>query len=263
MTDTYTWMEKYLAGTLSGDELKEFEALLRSDKALQAELSLQRQGRAALVPPAESDAADFKKILERNSAQYFPREPAPAPTLAKAAARTVWRIWAAAAAVVLVLVFAGLKWYATAAYEMSTILAQHYAPAATPATLSGQVYDLQGGYAAYRNRQYAAAREAFGAVPADDPQYAEAMLFLGYACYESGQYPAAAAAFDRVVQGQDARFLHNAAWHRLLATLAENPQSETARAYLQQILGDASHPYFAKAKQIDRQLKSPLRKLAG
>jgi hypothetical protein len=263
MTDTYTLMEKYLDGTLAGDDLSAFEAQLRMDKLLQAELSMQRQGRAALGNVADSEAADFEKILKKNSAHYFPVESRPAGTIAKAAPRIVWRKWLAAAAVVLALVFAGLKWYATAHYKVSAILAQHYAPAATPATLSGETYDLQEAYAAYRNRKYAVAIQAFGAVPADDPQYAEALLFQGYACYESGQYGAALAAFELVIKSRDARFLHNAEWHRLLAALAENPKSETAQAYLQQILGDASHPYYAEAKKIDRQLKSPLRNLAG
>lgn len=263
MTDTYTLMEKYLDGTLDGDELSTFEAQLRKDKILQAELSMQRQGRAALGAVADSEVADFEKILKKNSAHYFPVESQPAGTISKAVPRIVWRKWLAAAAVVLALVFAGLKWYATAKYEISAILAQHYAPAATPATLSGETYDLQEAYTAYRNQKYAVAIQAFNAVPADAPQYVEAMLFKGYACYESGQYGAALVAFDLVIKSSDARFLHNAEWHRLLAAFAENPNSEPAQAYLQQILGDASHPFFAEAKKIDRQLKSPLRHLAG
>jgi TolA-binding protein len=257
MEHTDNLIEQYIDGALTGAALESFQQRLQSDPELRDMLALHRQGRALLGKENPGDEAAFRQILNPHTARHFAAE---AP--ARSGRMVLWKRLALAAAL-LSAVFAGLKWYAATYYRLETILAQHYAPAATPATLSGSGYNLQEAYAAYRGGQYEAAARAFEAVPADDPQYAEAMLFAGYARYESGQYAAAAAAFGQVIQTGDVRFAPNAGWHRLLAALAENSQSEETKTYLQQILSDTTHPFYRQAVSIQRKLNSPLRQLAG
>lgn len=257
MEHTDILIEQYIDGTLTGAELEAFQQQLLSDPELREILALHRQGRALAGNTPPGDEAAFRQILNAHTARHFAAE---APV--RNGRMVLWKRLALAAAL-LTAVFAGLKWYADTYYKLDTILAQHYAPVATPATLSGNEYNLQEAYAAYREGQYEAAARAFEAVPADDPQYAEAMLFAGYAHYESGQYDAAAAAFGRVIQTGDVRFAANAEWHRLLAALAENSQSDSTKNYLQQILSDTTHPFYRQAVSIQRKLNSPLRQLAG
>lgn len=257
MEHTDILIEQYIDGALTGAELEAFQQRLHSDPELREMLALHRQGRALISNSSPGDEAAFRQILHAHTARHFAVE---AP--ARGGRMVLWKRLALAAAL-LAAVFAGLKWYAATYYKLDAVLAQHYAPVATPATLSGGGYNLQEAYAAYRGEQYEAAARAFEAVPADDPQYAEAMLFAGYARFESGQYGAAAAAFGRVVQTGDVRFTSNAEWHRLLAALAENPQSDSTKTYLQQILSDTTHPFYRQAVSIQRKLNSPLRQLAG
>lgn len=263
MENTDVQIQQYLNQSLSGEALAAFEQRLRSDKALQIELSLARQGRAAFSGRAAGDEATFRELLGQTSKSYF-ETPLPLEKTAQPVAvrrRLPVRMRWAAAAAVLLLAFAGMKWYADRYYSLAGILAQNYAPAATPATLSEGQYDMQEAYAAWRNKQWAAAAQSFGSVPPDDERYAEAQLFAGYALYESGQWERAVAAFNSVIQTDDVRFSANAEWHRLLALLAHNPQDEAARQALSDLSNDTVHPYHPKAKQLKKQLGHPLRAL--
>lgn len=259
-------IEQYLEGTLTGAALEAFQQQLQTDQELQLTLALQRQGRALLGEKGIPKEDAFLQILSAQTAKHFAPE-TPMETNKPASDAKRRRVIAlrrfSIAAVGLLVLFAGLKWYAVRYYQTPAILAHYYTPASTPATLSGNTYGLREAYTAYRNKQYESALRSFGAVPAGDPQYAEALLFSGYAYYESGQYAQAVSAFGRVIQTGDVRFVHNAEWHRLLAALAENPNSDQAKGYLKAIQSDASHPFNQEANSLARELKSPFRNLAG
>ena len=259
-------IEQYLDGALTGAALEAFQRELQTDEALQLTVALHRQGRALLGEKGIPKEDAFLQMLSAQTAKHFAAE---APKEGNKTGLNTQRRRVVAlrrfsiAAMGLLVLFAGLKWYAARYYQTPAMLARYYAPAPTPATLSGNVYKLQDAYAAYRNKQYDVALQGFGAVPAGDPQYAEALLFSGYAYYESGQYARAVAAFEQVVQTGDVRFVHNAEWHRLLAAIAENPNSDRAKAYLKAIQSDASHPFYKEANDMARKLNSPFRNLAG
>lgn len=258
-------IQQYLDHTLPDEQLADFVQRLRSDKELQAALALTRQGRAAFSTAVAGDEPAFQELLNQQSAIYFEAtsqavEKTNAPVAVRRRLPVRYR-WAAAAAV-LIMAFAGLKWYAARQYSLQALLAQHYAPSATPATLSDGQYALQEAYAAWRNRQWKEAVQGFGAVPPNDDRYAEAQLFAGYAFYASGQYASAVAAFDTVIQTSDIRFTANAEWHRLLALLAQEPNSETAETALLRLVNEPTHPYHAKALKLQQQLHHPLRTLA-
>jgi hypothetical protein len=264
MENTDILIQQYLDHTLPDEEQAAFVQRLRTDKELQAALALSRQGRAAFSTTSAGDETAFRELLREASGTYFEAssqaiEKINTPEAVRRRLPVRYR-WAAAAAV-LVLAFAGLKWYAARQYSLPALLAQHYAPSATPATLSDGQYALQEAYAAWRNRQWIEAAQRFGAVPPNDERYAEAQLFAGYAFYESEEYTSAVAAFDTVIKTGDIRFTSNAEWHRLLALLARNPQDEAARQALQDLSADAAHPYRQKALKLHRQLGHPLRAL--
>lgn len=259
-------IEQYLDGALTGAALEAFQRELQTDESLQLTVALHRQGRALLGEKGIPKEDAFLQILSAHTAKHFapeaPKEAGQPGSNAQRRRMVALRRFSIAAMGLLVL-FAGLKWYAARYYQTPAMLARYYAPAPTPATLSGNVYKLQEAYAAYRNKQYEAALQGFEAVPATDPQYAEALLFSGYAYYESGQYARAIAAFGQVVQTGDVRFVHNAEWHRLLAAIAENPQGEEAKSYLKQIKSNTNHPFHKEAGDLERKLDSFFRKLAG
>jgi len=264
MEDTDILIQQYLDHTLPDEEQAAFVQRLRTDQDLQAALALSRQGRAAFSTTAADDETAFRELLRQQSETYFeaasqPVEKTNAPVAVRRRLPVRYR-WAAAAAV-LVLSFAGLKWYAARQYALPAILAQHYAPSATPATLSDGEYALQEAYAAWRNRQWKEAAQRFGAVPPDDERYAEARLFAGYAFYESDEYESAVAAFDTVIKTGDIRFAPNAEWHRLLALLARQPNSEAAEAALLKLVNEPAHPFHSKALKLQQQLRHPLRAL--
>lgn len=258
-------IQQYLDHTLPDEEQAAFVQQLRTDKDLQVALALTRQGRAAFSRTAAGDETAFRELLRPASETYFETAPqALEKTNAPVAVRRRLPVryrWAAAAAV-LILAFAGLKWYAARQYSLQALLAQHYAPSATPATLSDGQYALQDAYTAWRNRQWMEAAQGFGSVPPNDERYAEAQLFAGYAFYESGKYASAIAAFDIVIKTGDIRFTANAEWHRLLALLARQPSSEAANAALLRLVNEPAHPYHTKALKLQQQLRHPMRALA-
>ena len=264
MENTDILIQQYLDHTLPDEEQATFVQRLRTDKDLQAALAQTRQGRAAFSTTAAGDESAFRELLRQQSGTYFETAPQAveqpnAPVAIRRLLPVRYR-WAAAAAV-LILAFAGLKWYAARQYSIPSLLAQHYAPSATPATLSDGQYALQEAYTAWRNQQWMEAAQRFGSVPPDDERYAEAQLFAGYAFYESGKYASAVAAFDIVIQTGDIRFAPNAEWHRLLALLARQPSSEAAEAALFKLVNEPTHPFHSKALKLQQQLRHPLRGL--
>ena len=256
------WTELYLDGALSGAELEAFLKELQNDKELQFTLAIHRRGRALLGQEQPGDETAFRQLLAEPAAQYFGNGTPGAGANGDGSARYVMFRRLAAAAAVIIAVFAGMSWYSSREYAAQSLLAQYYAPASTPATLSGEGYDRQDAFTAYRNKEYQKAVQLFEAVPPGNPLFVEAALFAGYAHFEAGQYAAAAEAFERVGHTGDARFAANAQWHRVLALLAAYPESPEALGLLDKIKNDPAHPFAEAAAALRAKLNSPLRLLA-
>ena len=263
MQDQYEQIEKYWNQELSDAELATFEHALQTDEALRRLVNLYETGSNALARQAatETQQATLQTTLEQLGKEYFTTAPLEKKRARLSVrARRMWQLVAAASILILAFVV-GLKWYASQYYTTEILVAQNYHPIPVPATLSGNDQNLlQPGYQAYRQKNYPAALRFFTAIRSDNPQYTEAQLFAGYTYFESGQYAQAIQAFDRVLMRNDARYLENAEWHRLLAALASNDNNATP--YLSTILNNPQHAYYKEAQGLQKQWKGWLHRLS-
>lgn len=250
--------ERFLNGELHGSELEAFLAQLETDENLRRYVALQRQGRAALEGYPEHEEAAFKRVLESVGDGYFPEE----GNTDVASGRIVFLRRLVAAAIVIGVLFVGLRWYAASYWSAEKLLVKHYSPVPTPSTLAENTYQLRESFSAYQNQQYLTAIEGFGAVPPDSRLYPEALLFTGYAHYEFGQYDVAARAFKLLMDLNDIRFQENAEWHLALSLLASDPDSDEAKALLTSISEQESHAFNQAAVALRSQWGHPLRRIS-
>ena len=251
-------IDRFLAGEMGEEERRSFEAEVREDADLAREVDRLRIARRAVLFYSDMQ---LRQRLQAHGESLFPNRKEERP-LSILWSKSGWLRWAAAIAILIICVFA-VRWYSATYYNTSVLVGEYYQARKTPTFLSGdQNNPLQEGFNAYRQKKYDEAIAFFSQVPDGTGEFPTAQLFMGYAYFESGRYPDGINHFERVLETGDSRYKENAEWHRILALLAMNPQSEQARLYLDQIRHNPAHGFYDQAKLLHRKLNSVFKKIA-
>ena len=103
---------------------------------------------------------------------------------------------------------------------------------------------------ALRNHQWCAAVRIAEAVPASDPQYADARLLLGQVFFEQKQYAAATQSIQQAIQTGKIP-LDPANWNLLMTLVAQyGARKQEADQLLRAILNDPENPFLEDARAL-------------
>ncbi|MGI9160713.1 MAG: hypothetical protein ACR2K1_13270, partial [Saprospiraceae bacterium] len=103
---------------------------------------------------------------------------------------------------------------------------------------------------ALRNHQWRAAARLAEAVPASDPQYADARLLLGQVFFQQKQYAAATQSIQQAIQTGKIP-VDQANWNLLMTLVAQyGARKQEADQLLQSILTDPENPFFEDARAL-------------
>ncbi|MEM7103563.1 MAG: hypothetical protein AAF502_10560 [Bacteroidota bacterium] len=130
---------------------------------------------------------------------------------------------------------------------LATYTPEHKMPLVRDA--SGTEHRLKEGIIAFTDKAFGDAADYFASIPADDPQYTDAQIYLGYAQFENENYGSAIKAFETVVATNSPRFKEKADWFAALCYLALERENEW-QEHLQRIANDQGHEYNSEALEI-------------
>ncbi|MEL6638265.1 MAG: tetratricopeptide repeat protein [Bacteroidota bacterium] len=236
----------YLAGRLSGERRREFEAALAEDAALAEEVNVQRR-----VLEVIDQAGDL--ALKERLGELLPKyQPTP---VARPRQRRRIGWWAAAAAAILLLLLLGPGRSLFRSSQADDIFAQHYQAYELPFGVRGNAEtrsaDLQQAASYYQSGDFYEALGYFEAIVAQNPD-SKYRLALAICQMEIQQYHTALQTLYTLIEPADLIYAEQARWYAALAHLALD-QSFAARPLLQS-LADAEDAYQgAAARQLLRE----------
>ena len=205
-------IEKYLHGQLEGRDLEAFLQQLSEDKAFREKVEdfkflyqgMEKLGRqAALLEEAEAIEASLKPPTLPLKAKLYPRR---------------WLRRLAAAAAILLLVFFGLQWYATAHFSNEALAESAYRKPATPnnlRNLNGQASPLSEGLRAFRDADFETARQSLDEELSSQGKNNMARYYFAHSLFQLEDFQAATRQFALVEASGDLRYAQAAQFYRL------------------------------------------------
>ena len=219
---TFKFIERYLEGTLSPEELKAFQEELHVDEALAEAVEKQRLTHKATdlyaqLVTKEKVKGIHNKVKRRTAGKRI-------------------RVFSLAASVAILLV-AGLGYQFTKTrYANENLVQMTFHPYPDRITTMGVGTEeiLGQGMEAYKQGQWAEARALLATVPDSSNNFDAAQLYLGISAMQIREYDQAIPPLSRLVEKENA-FSEAAQWYLALAYLGAGNE-DLARAQLQAIL---------------------------
>lgn len=257
--EQYELIEAYLNDELSVPDRTSFEADIRDDAELRAEVDRQRDIRLGLR------ALGIQRALERAKTQYKASSPVvmpekQEPTIVRPL--STWRYWAAAASVVAVL---GIGYYAyqqTTSRQVDIAYAETATSDANDELLksfpSGNVSSetrttFQDAFRNYKAGKYDQVIKQLRTLPADKQTVHYKNYFLGLS-YLANKQPTDAIPLLRSAQASPSLTIRQKAeWFLALAYVKSN-QKERALPILTRISTDKAHPFYSLAQRVLRKI---------
>jgi len=267
-------IEQYLAGHLEAEAATRFKAQLETDEVLQTDTTQYRRlfdGLSALRSQAYADKfagweADAQ--LAENEAEYAPlleglaalrseqlrgkmtgweaAHYAAAPAGKTAVVKTLRPVFVrrlAVAASILLLLAAGLSWYATGNYSAESLVESYYR--------MPNIGNNMGSEQTLRNRLESRFADAHRLM--EQKSYSEALIAFGEVLTLSR-----AAGLD---ESRMRYYSDQVSWNRVIILLAQKAPEAEVRAALEQVAGDPQNEYREKAVELQKQLDSFWRRL--
>lgn len=246
-------IERYLAQSMSPQERQAFEARLRNEPALVAELALTE----ALRLHSDQQLKNKWAAKGQSLLQETPADQHESHTANTGRVRSLWPAnsyrWAIAATFALLVAAAGIWYYRAsndtygqlyaAQYERLASSTQLSAPAETP---EQQVWDQA--FAHYTEREYDKALEKVNTLTAS-PAYRNSAHLLAGACYlEQNRPDEAIRAFQQVERG--ALSLYQKAQFNIALAYIRAKDAQAAKTQLKTIADDPDSRYRGKAREM-------------
>jgi hypothetical protein len=249
-------MELRRQDKLSGAELADFEKQLSGDVDFAREYELFLASVVAQQLTAREDEREKLKIIEtRLKREQEENQSARLSKTRRGGRGKLASRWAAAAAVLLLVSFAGYRFGMPGKPDMADLYVQYFDPyenLITKQSVDGDAMLLQA-MAAYDAGEYSRASQAFEALP-DSVREGDLMrIYRGNAFLETGNLPRSKEILLQVLEGGDQRLRGTAAWYLAMAGL-KSDDSAMAREYLTRA-ADLDPAYKSKVQEILQRLE--------
>lgn len=238
--------ENFLKNNLSQTDAQKFESDLESDAALKEDFELHKRAKEAAELLKEQALRKKMNLLwEENVKTEKPKK--------------LSFIWAAAAAIALILVSVWAFDFFGKTYTSEQILAENiFLPKSKEIRGQNPNFEsaLNGGMKNFEKKNYKAAVENFEVIPDTSGYFSEAQYYLGHVYLQSKEFGKAALAFENVIKQNDPTNIREAKWHLILSKIGDNSPQSSYRELLNEILNNPNHLYFQKAKSLEKMIKS-------
>ena len=245
---------RFLNDEMDKAESQAFKARLESEPELKAEVEYYRKAKQgfdtlkaeAFQENLEAWESEIEEETEAKSDNVRDINPAKGRS-----GRGIFPLLAMAASIVATILIFWFVIQSSSGLTTDDILASYTPEHEMPLVRNtdGSEHRLKEGIIAYTEERFGDAAQYFESIPATDPQYTDAQMYLGYAMFEDGRYRQAISAFEIVEQANSPRFSDKADWFIALSYLALD-KNEEWRSNLNRIAGDDSHQYNKEAFEI-------------
>ncbi len=247
-------IEKYLAGTLKGEMLKNFKKELKNNSELQSLVILHKEINESID---EHDIIEFKNKLnkiyyrfrktENNDAKEIMLDSAP---VKKRLAQK--RIIIIAASFTLTIIIGVLLYKSlNKVYSDSELFSMYYKPYEPDIIVRSDINnlrDLENAILFYDQGDYNSAFDKFISIIAQDNSNYLAQFYLGLTCMELNKFDAAIEQFTSISEDWESPFRYHLEWYLALCYIKNNNKKE-AKALLIQIKS-ANRFYKTEAEEI-------------
>lgn len=240
-------IEDYLDGDLSGKQKTDFEAALKTNERLAFEFQLEKEISNALL---DADILDFRAKL--NDAQdEFKKENSPATRVV----HILKRNWAAAAAVIVLLVVAGTIFLANpGGYSNEQLFNMYYKSGESVGITRSGNANMVEALMSYHQGDFQKASQLFQELLENDPYNMALKYYNGIANMETENYSLSISEFQDIIADNNNLYIEYAQWYLGLAYLVRGDEEE-AKAEFGNIAGNESHYYNEEAKSILEKLE--------
>jgi len=253
-TPDYDKISRYVDGEMNAEELKAFEEELQQDAELQKATAFYREVNDTLKYKLQTDEGEsaLRTTLEKMKDQYFSKEALSEKTKAKVVPFRPVRRWIAAAAMILVIIIAGILFWAP---WKKDLYKQYAYIEMSPVTERGLPADSLLKLAAenFNNKKFAATIPLFESLLKLDPQNTYVHYYYAIALLESSQVEKSRTELAGLYEG-NSLFKYDAAFYMALSYLRESVPSgkekdkDKCKEWLNKIPADAG-PYN-KAQEL-------------
>lgn len=257
--ELFEQIELYLSGEMADEDKVQFERLMQTDKALQAEVQLHKELAATLHDPAEAAFQTILSEVDRTTIAAHTGE-----ATAKSKGRIVsFQKLAMAAAAMLVLAAGALLFLPgspNAAGLAASNIGSYEAPSALRAPTDESKQLSKEGFAAYNEGNFETAAEKLAGALANSPNHPDMLFFLGLSLLETGDATQALSTFETLGMLGETQWSNEAEWHLMLALL--QAESFSSAKLLCQRIVENQGPFAAKASKLLPKIEKLARKSA-
>jgi tetratricopeptide (TPR) repeat protein len=245
-TFTFEYIEQYLDGRLSPEARAAFEQEIAKNPDLAREVEAVKDTYKAAEVLAQMETR--KQVGKLFAETQTSRRTAPGWILGIAAGFSI--------------LLAGAYLFAYLGYSDQTLAQKAFTPYPDRITTMGDATAdfYKEGMQAYNEERYEDAISAFRLIPDTVVNYNAIELYLGISLLQNGQLEESEAQLS-MVEEQNNAYSEAARWYLALSRIQQG-KTETARPLLEAIVKSESYQY-KQARQLLRQLNSPLRQLPG
>ncbi len=251
MVHNYEQITDYLNGTLTGNDLRDFEAKLQADTAFAEVVNIYREIETSMAAKYQHSTqnAELKSTLDTLNQKYFNSTAATQatdkPSKGKVANMRIKGFVIAAVSAAAILL---LMWLSP--WQQENLFDQYYQPTALNLTERGTSNDLTTAEQAYEAQDYTTALPAFEQHLASHPEATNIHIALGNCQLNTGQMEQAVATFQQIADGGSI-YASEADWY-LAMTYLKLEKVEQAKVVFEKIPEGADH--YEAARKLLRKL---------
>jgi len=235
------WIDQYLQGELDPEGAVKFEADLKVNSQLAAELKLEMDLDRAL---RDTEMLDFMAVCQEAQQEVNLTRSRGARVV-----QMVRKYWYAAASVLLIALVAGTIFLARpGSYSNEKLFRMYYQSGDIEMKRSANSNMVEA-LMAYSQKDFTSAAKAFEQVLAGEPGNIPVQYYCGISNIETGNYARAIQLFDGIIKQGDNSYVEYAQWNLGLTYLANNQQAE-AVVQFKVIASDTDHSYYDQAQSI-------------
>lgn len=247
-------IEKYLAGTLKGEKLKNFKKELKNNSELQSLVTLHKEINESID---EHEIIDFKNKLNKIYYRFRKTENDDAKEImldsALAKKRIIQkRILIIAASFTLIIIIGVLLYKSVnKVYSVNELYSMYYKPYEPDIIIrsdNDNFSDLENAVLLYDQGDYNTAFDKFISIITQENNNYLAQFYMGLTCMELNKFDAAIEQFTSISENWESPFRYHLEWYLALCYL-KNSNQEGAKELLIQIKS-ANRYYKTEAEEI-------------